>query len=109
MACTVGYFVEAVACAEHFQLALRFDKLPDLLKRVGGVQTFGAVFKIARPVFQFRTGPAIIAERILMKLLLSMAKVNDRNYAVGTYGSGRMTATILHLFLRSVENNAPTR
>ena len=56
MACTVGYFVEAVACAEHFQLALRFDKLPDLLKRVGGVQTFGAIFKIARPVFQFRIG-----------------------------------------------------
>src|SRR5258706_13257638 len=54
MACAVGYFVEAVACAKDLQVVLRFNKLADLFNRVGRVQTFGAVFEIARPVCKFR-------------------------------------------------------
>ena len=82
--------VEAVAGAEYFQMALLFYKIPRLLQRIGGVQVFGAVFEIARPVFQFvaghfvplspiqansgeMKGVANIADESLRKVLLSMA------------------------------------
>src|SRR5258708_13717305 len=54
MTCDVGYIVEAVARGEDLYLVLRFNKLADLFNGVGRVQTFGAVFEIARPVCQFR-------------------------------------------------------
>jgi hypothetical protein len=33
---------------------LRFDELPHLIDGSGGVQIFGAVFKIASPILEFR-------------------------------------------------------
>ena len=49
----VGDLVEAVARAQHLQLVLLPDKFLHLFHRVGSVQALGAVFEIARPVFQF--------------------------------------------------------
>ena len=84
----ICYVVEAVARAEYFQLALFFYKIPSLFERVGGVQAFGAVFQIARPVFNLSPaifspdiqansgemkGVANIAVESLIKVLLSMA------------------------------------
>jgi len=40
----VGYFVEAVTGAQHFELVLRLDELPHLLDGSGEIQILGAVF-----------------------------------------------------------------
>ena len=49
----IGYFVEAMASSQNFQLRLFAHKIPPLLQGIGGIQVFRAVLEITGPVFQF--------------------------------------------------------
>src|SRR6266852_1223085 len=46
----IRYVVEAVPRSEYLQIAFSLDVIPNLLKRICGVQAVSPVYEIARPI-----------------------------------------------------------